>query len=149
MPCALPQSASAASTAPDCAIAARTNARAQGLGGIEQLLDGRNSQNAGALEAGVIDLVGTGERAGMRSRRPRAFGKATGLDGDDRLGTCRDARRRHEFAGMRNRLDIEQDRARSGVGRQVIQHVAEIDIGHVAHRDDMGEADAARLGPVE
>ena len=46
-------------------------------------------------------------------------------------------------------LDVEQDRARRAVEREVVEHVAEIDVAHVAERDDMREADAARRRPVE
>ena len=35
------------------------------------------------------------------------------------------------------------------LGREIVEHVAEIDIGHVAERDDMREADAARRRPIE
>ena len=37
----------------------------------------------------------------------------------------------------------------SGILREIVEQVAEIDIGHVADRDEMGEADAARRRPVE
>ena len=50
---------------------------------------------------------------------------------------------------MRDRLDVEQDRARVAVGREIVEQVAEVDVGHVAERDEMREADAARLRPVE
>ena len=37
----------------------------------------------------------------------------------------------------------------AGVGAEIVQHVAEIDIGHIAERDDVREADGARRRPVE
>jgi hypothetical protein len=45
-------------------------------------------------------------------------------------------------------LDIHQDGACIVVARQHVEHVAEIDIGHVAHRDQVREAEALRGAPV-
>ena len=49
---------------------------------------------------------------------------------------------------MGDALDIHQDRARIGIARQHVEHVAEIDIGHVTHRDQVREADALGRAPV-
>src|SRR3546814_9576731 len=70
------------------------------------------------------------------------------LDDDDRLAAGGNARRRHELAGVGDRFRVEQDGAGVGVHRQVVEQVAEIDIGLVAEGDDLGEADATRRGPV-
>ena len=37
----------------------------------------------------------------------------------------------------------------SAIGGEIVEHVAEIDIGHVAQRNQMRKADAARRRPVE
>ena len=50
---------------------------------------------------------------------------------------------------MGDALDVKQDGARGWIGGEIVEHVAEIDIGHVAERDDMRKADAARCRPVE
>ena len=50
---------------------------------------------------------------------------------------------------MGYRLDIKQDCAGAGIRGEVVEHVTEIDIGHVAERDDVREADLPRGGPVE
>ena len=71
------------------------------------------------------------------------------LQHQHRLAARGGARRRHEFAPVRDPLGIKQDRAGVRVGGEIVEHVAEIDIGHVAERDDMREADAARRRPIE
>ncbi len=48
-----------------------------------------------------------------------------------------------------DRFDVEQDRVRVRVARQMVDEVAEIDVGAVADRDELREADAARFRPVE
>ena len=46
----------------------------------------RNDENASALlHDRVVDLVGAGERTGVRRGGRRALGRAAGLDGEDRL----------------------------------------------------------------
>src|SRR3546814_17167616 len=50
---------------------------------------------------------------------------------------------------MYDRFDVEQDRPGLRVGEQEVQHVAEIDIRHVAARNDVAEADAAVRRPVQ
>ncbi len=74
---------------------------------------------------------------------------AARLDHDHRLGACRRSCRRHELARGRDGLEIEQDRAGGDVGGEEVEQVADIDIGHVAHGDHIGEADVARRGPIE
>ena len=74
---------------------------------------------------------------------------APGFDDDDRLQAGGRARGRHEFARAGDRLDVKQDRARAAVERQPIQHVAEIDVRHVAQRHQMREPDLARARPIQ
>lgn len=85
----------------------------------------------------------------MRGGGPGTFGMATGLDHDHRLDAGGGTRRAHELPGRGHRLDIEEDRAGLGVGGEMIEKIAEVDVDHVAERDHGGEADRARLGPVE
>ena len=71
----------------------------------------------------------------------------TGLDDNDRLhARCR-TRRRHETLRVADRLDIEQDRARLGLQREIIEQVAKVDVGHVTHRHQAGEANAPLMRP--
>jgi hypothetical protein len=50
---------------------------------------------------------------------------------------------------MGHRLHIEEDGVGGGVLGEVVEHVAEIDVAHVADRGEMGKPDAAALGPVD
>ena len=130
---------------------AHTDARAGDMAFVSQ---------SGALVTAVLDwaqarrigfstVVSLGERAGVRRRRLDAAAGATGLDDDHRLVARRRARRRHELARRLDRFDVEQDRPRVGVAGEMIEQVAEVDVGALAHRDQRREADPARLGPVE
>ena len=73
---------------------------------------------------------------------------APGLDDDGGFHPGRGARGGHELAGLGDRLDVEQDGARFGIAREVVEHIPEVHIRHVPQGDQMGEADAAALGPV-
>ena len=46
-------------------------------------------------------------------------------------------------------FDVEQDRVRLSVAREIVEHVAAVDIGAVAERDELRETDASRLRPIE
>lgn len=117
--------------------------------GVEQFVDVVDAQHARAPERRVVNRVRPGERARVRRGGLRRFHMAARLDDDDGFQTCGGARRRHEFPRMRDRFDIEQDRARAPVQRQPVQHVAEIDVGHRAERDHVRKADLARVRPIE
>ena len=54
-----------------------------------------------------------------------------------------------EGAAVPQLPDIEQDRAGAGIARQPVQHQAEADIRAAADADDVAEADAVRLRPVQ
>ena len=82
------------------------------LGGGEELVEVEDAQEPGAAKGGVVDRIRAGERAGMRRCGARALRVPAGLDDDHRFGARRGARRRHELAGVVDRLDVEQDRAR-------------------------------------
>jgi hypothetical protein len=116
---------------------------------LEQLAELEDAEHAGAAEGGIVDVVGAGERPGMRQRRLGAGGTAPRLDDDDRLRPRRDAPRRHELPCIADALDIEEDRPRRRIEGEVVEEVAEIDVGHVAEGEDVGEAEAAGGGPVE
>ena len=121
----------------------------QRLGGIEQLGHRRDAQHPRATKRGVIDRVAAGEHPGMRGRRPCTGRGTPGLEYEHRLAARGGARRRHEFAAVGDALDVEQDGACVRVDGEIVEHVAEIDVRHVAQRDDMRKADAARRRPVE
>ena len=121
---------------------------AEGLGAVEQFAQIGDAKHARAAEGGVINRVGTGERSGMRRRRLRPLRHAAGLDDDHRLDPGRRPRRRHEFAGVLDGLDIEQDRLGLAIEREIIEQIRDIDVELIANRDHTGEAHAALLGPA-
>ena len=131
------------------AVAGHRRAPRQDLDGVEQLLQRPHAEHAGAPEGGLVDGVGAGERPGVGGGRPRALLVAPGLEDDHRLEAGRRSRRRHELAGVGHRLDVQEDGRGRGVQGQVVEQVAEVDVGHVADRDQVGEADVAGGGPVE
>lgn len=45
-------------------------------------------------------------------------------------------------------LDVHQDRAGLEIARDDVEHVAKVDVGHVAHRHQMRKTDALRRTPV-
>ena len=124
------------------------DAVAQRLGGVEQLAQPGHAHQAGAREGGVIDRGRARHRAGVRGRGLRRRGMAARLQHDHRLQPRHAARRRHELARLGDALDIHQHGARLVVARQHVEHVAEIDVGHVAHGDQVREADALGGAPV-
>ena len=119
------------------------------LGGLEQLFQVGDAQQTGAAEGGVGRAVAAGQRAGVGGGGLGAGGVAAGLDDDDRLHARGGAGRRHELARVVDGLEVEKDGARVAVGGEHVEHVGDVDIGHVAERDDGGEADLAVDRPVE
>jgi len=93
--------------------------------------------------------IAAGERTGMGRGRACRFREAARLDHDHRFGTGSRARRRHEFPRRGNRLEVKQDCARGDVGAEEIEQIANIDIGHLTHRHDMGESDPLGDRPVD
>jgi hypothetical protein len=129
-------------------VLVRAEAR-QCLGGEKQVLQGLDAEHAGAPERGVKDEIRRRQRTGVRRRCAHAVSGAAGLDHDHGLGARRGARHRHELARRLDRFDVEQDRARVRIARQVIEQVAEIDVEALADRDHVRKTDPARLGPNE
>ncbi len=86
---------------------------------------------------------------GVGGRRGRGLGEASGLVGDDGLHAGEGPGGGHELPGVRDGLDIKKD----GLGRlvlaEVIDEVAEIDVDHVAGRDEVREAELLLGRPVE
>jgi hypothetical protein len=60
---------------------------------------------------------------------------AAGLDHHHGLDASGSARRRHEFARVVDRLDVEQNRPGRAIEREEIEQVAEIDVDLVSERD--------------
>ncbi len=116
--------------------AVRAEAR-QRLGGDEHLLQAVHPQHAGAREGGAVHAVG------------RGVGGRAGAHHDHRLVARRGPRGRQELARRHHRLQVQQDRARAHVAGEQVEQVAGIDVGVLAQRHHLREADAARARPVE
>ena len=125
-------------------------AHPQRLDGVEQIADVVHPQHAGAAEGGVVDRRRRPPSAPVcEATAPAAAGWRPALM--TTTGFRRAAARAADmnFRACVTALDVEQDAAHLGFAGQVIQHIAEVDVAHVAQRDDVGEADAARRRPVE
>ena len=129
-------------------LVARRAAMAQRLGGVEQLAQPVHAHQPGAREGRVIDRGRSRHGAGMRGRGLGGGGVAARLQHDHRLHARDAARGRHELARLGDALDVHQHGARVVVARQHVQNVAEVDVGHVAHGDQVREADVLRGAPV-
>ena len=122
---------------------------AQDLGEVEEVADAVGTQHAGAAEGRVEDLVGAGQRAGVRSGGTRGFLGAAGLHHDDRLLQRHLADGRQERARVAHGLHVDDDGVGVGVVAEVVDEVAPADVGHGAERDDGAEADTLAQAPVE
>ena len=119
------------------------------LGRGKQLVEIEHPQQAGAAKRGVVDRIGTGERAGMRLRRLGALRMAAGLDHHHRLDPSGGARRRHELARVVDRFDVKKNRAGRAIEREEVEQVAEIDVDLVSERHDCRKTDAMRRRPFD
>ena len=120
----------------------------QRLGAVKQLAKIRYPQDPGATERRVIDLVRAGQRAGVGRRGFCPLRHAAGFDDDDGLDPRSRARGRHEFPGVLDRFDVEQDRVRLAVQREVIEQVGDIDVELIADGRDPGKSHAALRRPI-
>ena len=119
----------------------------QRFGRIEQLVDVVDPQKTGAAKGGIVNRIRPGEGAGVGRGGLGGGRRASRFHDDDGFDARRGTGRRHEGLRVLHRLDIEEDRARGGIERVIVQHVAEIDVGHVADGDEAGEADLASRRP--
>jgi hypothetical protein len=74
---------------------------------------------------------------------------ASHLDHEDRLAARRGAQGAHEAARLADALDIDQDALRLRIGGEVVENLAEVDIGRRAHRHHAGKTDVVGRRPVE
>ena len=123
-------------------------ARSQELRRVKEILETEHPQHAGTLERCLIDRIRAGEGAGVRGRGPRSLGMPPRLDDDAGFHARGRTRRRHELAGVGHGLHVEQDSAGLRVVGEVVQHIAEVHVRHVAKRDQVGKADPPGSGPV-
>ncbi|GAB1459374.1 hypothetical protein MASR2M50_11480 [Thauera sp.] len=148
------QAGAAAVAQHDEAVAAQRAGAQHGLGSAEHLFELVHPQDARAAQGGVVhvvvaDQVGHLEEERVGDAHQRVVGRAPGLDCDHRLVACGGARGRHEGAAILDGFDVEQDRARTRVGGEEVEHLAEADVQAVAERDEVREADLLAQRPVE
>jgi hypothetical protein len=76
-------------------------------------------------------------------------GNRPGLDHDHRLGARRGAGGGHELAGVSHPFHVQQHRRGVPVVGQVIEHVAEVHVGHGAEGHQVGKPYPPGIGPVD
>ena len=116
---------------------------------IEHLVQIDNAKDTRAAQRGGIDVIGTCERSRMRRRGLRPFRVPAGLDRNDRLGARAAPRRGHELGRVLNGLDIKKHGAVCDVACEIVEHVAQIDVGGISDRNHMAEAYSFDRSPVE
>ena len=68
----------------------------------------------------------------MRRCRSGTRRAAASLDDDHRLKPCCSPGSRHELTSLTDSLNEEKNTADIGIGCQVVEHVAEVDVAHVS-----------------
>ena len=92
----------------------------------------------------VEHRVGAGERAGVRGDRRDALLRDADLHGDDRLAVRGRARERGaQPRAVAAAFEIDHDHARVGIVGEPFDAFGDIDVGLVAGRDEMAEAEPA------
>ena len=104
----------------------------QNLGGLEQLGQIIDPQHSRPAKGRIVGGIRAGQPAGMRGRCLGRRRVPSRLDDDDRLGACRAAGGRQEFRRLGYGLHVEQDGAAARVAGEIVEQIAEIDVGHVA-----------------
>src|SRR3546814_12430706 len=121
----------------------------QRLDRIEQAVYVVDAKDAGTAERRIVGVVAAGESAGMRCGGAGALLHAATADGHDWLVAGGRARGREKLPRVPDRLDVQQNRSRARVRAEIVDEVAEIDIGGIPDRDKVGEADIPCQRPVE
>ena len=92
--------------------------------GAEQFIHSVDPQQPGALKGGIVEGVCL----------------ESDFEHDDRLDPSRRPSGGHEFAGLRNGFEVEQDSVGVLFKGEIIQQVPEIHIHHVPQGDQVGKA---------
>ena len=85
----------------------------------------------------------------MRKGCARAPRVTAAFDDDDRFQSCRPACRRQKLRCVGNGFDVQQNGATGVVCGEVIKHVTEVDVRHLAQRHHVRKSDITRRGPVD
>ena len=102
----------------------------------EKLLQIGHAKQTCAAERRVVDGVRASECAGVGLCCLGTLLVTARLHHHHRLYPCRGAGRGHEFPGILDRLDIEENRTRCPVERKEVQQIGKIDIDAVAQRNN-------------
>ena len=116
---------------------------------IEHLIQIDNAQDSGAAQRGGVDVIGTCERPRMRGRGLRPFRVPAGLDRDHGLRARAPPRRGHELGRVLDGLEIKEHGPVCDIACEIVEHVAQVDVGGISDRDHMAEADTFDSGPIE
>ena len=112
------------------------------VGGEQQVLDRVHAHDAKLAADAVEHAVVADQRAGVRLRRTRGDLGQADLQHHDRLGRRdRPPRRRGEAWRMADRLGEQRDRAHLGLIDQMVDEVGAVEIGLVAGRHHVRQAD--------
>ena len=102
-----------------------------------------------AAEGRFQNIVGAGQRAGVRGGGLGGGSRASGLDDDDRLGERDLARGREERTGVADRLHVDDDGMGARIAAEVVDQIAPVHVQHRADGDEAAEADILTHRPVQ
>jgi hypothetical protein len=121
----------------------------QQFGAVEHVFDFVNPLDSRTLKRRFVHGVHAGHRPGVRGGRLGRFVESTRLERHDRLGSSERPGSRHEPAGLADRFDVKDDRLGIRGRAEEIDQVAHVHVEHVAHRNEVREANALFHRPVE
>jgi hypothetical protein len=118
------------------------------LGRREELPESHRPDRARALQHRVEHRVRPDERARVGMRGLARSGVAAGFQHDHGLQPRGIAQGRDEAGRLAHPFDVEQDRVGMGIGGEILEHLAEVDVDGIAQRDERREPEVMRSGPV-
>ncbi len=124
-------------------------ARAERGGGTEEVREVADAQHAGAAHGRIEHVVPAHQRARVERRGLGALGVTPGLHDHHGLHSGGGPERAHEAARVVDTLRVQHDAVGRGIVDEEVEDLAQPDVQAEARRDDGGEADVARPGPVE
>jgi hypothetical protein len=107
----------------------RPHAGMQGLCHREEIGIVVDAHDTGAVQCCIEDIVGTNECTGMRHGRAAALREAPRFHDDNGLGARCGPQGTHEPARFVNTLDVQHDRLCRRIDHEVIEDLAEVDVG--------------------
>ena len=124
--------------------AAQRAERARRLERLEHRRDRCRAGHAETVEERVVELVGAGQRAGMRGGDAAPELRRAGLDHADRHAALAGAvGRGGEQGHVAQPLEVDADAGHLGLVAERVHDTRHVDLGLVAHRDDERDGHAA------